>query len=226
VASVVFSLSSCVSNAVSFSSNAVWSDSISVVRSVRQPSSAVSAYDDRLKSLQDLARDAEAAMRDLADDAWPSAEARDRCLGVFAYSRVVLETSDGALLSDQAFQLISNAISQFSGGPPQAAQNADPWSSALLDAVAALPVARDRAVEQAVKDAAANFQRAAQQRLNAFDQDVTAARADLEALKTTIDTRKAELATAIDERKGEIAGPNRLCPGRYATQRASASSSL
>lgn len=144
-------------------------------------------------------------MRDLAEDEWPSVEMRDRCLGVFAYSRVVLETSDGALLSDQAFQLISNALAQFSGAPAQAAQSADPFSSALIDAVGALPVARDRPVEQAVKDAAANFQRAAQQRLNVFEQDVTEARDELETLKTTIDTRKAELATVIDERKGEIA---------------------
>lgn len=165
----------------------------------------MSSYDDRLTSLQDLARDAETAMRDLGDDAWPSGEMRERCLGVFAYARVVLESSDGALLSDQAFQLISNAISQFSGSPAQAAQNADPWSSALIDAVGALPVARDRAVEQAVKDAAANFQRSAQQRLNSFDQDVAAARAELETLKTTIDTRKTELATVLDERKSEIA---------------------
>lgn len=164
----------------------------------------MSAYDDRLKSLQDLARDAEKAMRDLAEDDWPSVEMRDRCLGVLAYSRVVLETSDGALLSDQAFQLISNALTQFAGSPPQAAQNADPWSSALIDAVGTLPVARDRAVEQAVKDAAANFQRAAQQRLNAFDQDVTTARGELDALKTMIDTRNAELGTAIDERKTEL----------------------
>lgn len=144
-------------------------------------------------------------MRDLGEDAWPSGEIRGRCLGVFAYARVVLESSDGALLSDQAHQLISNAISQFSGGPAQAAQNADPWTSALIDAVGVLPVARDRAVEQAVKDAAANFQRSAQQRLNAFDQDVATARADLEALRTTIDTRKAELASAIDQRRDEIA---------------------
>lgn len=165
----------------------------------------MSSYDDRLESLTDLARQAAEAMHDVPDDDWPSDDVRDRTLGVLGYARVALETSDAALLSDQAHQLISNALSQFTGNPAQAALSGDPWSSSLIDAVAALPVARDRMVDQAVKDAAANFQRSAQQRLNAFGQGVSDAQAELETVKTTIETRKAELGTAIDERRSELA---------------------
>jgi hypothetical protein len=67
----------------------------------------MSSYDDRLKSLREAAHDAEEAIRDLAPDDWPSEETRARTLGVFAYARIILETTDPELLSDQAFQQVS-----------------------------------------------------------------------------------------------------------------------
>jgi hypothetical protein len=41
-------------------------------------------------------------MLGLPDEAWPDKETREHCRGVFDYARVVLEASDGDLLSDQA----------------------------------------------------------------------------------------------------------------------------
>lgn len=59
-------------------------------------------------------------------------------------------------------------------------------------------------MEQSVKDAAANFQRSAQQRLNALKDEYAETKADLAALKSQIEERQAELATAIEERRNEI----------------------
>lgn len=164
----------------------------------------MSNYDDRLKSLREHAADADLAIRDLPEDAWAGKELREHFLGVMAYARVVLEASDGALLSDKAFTEIDNTISRFESDPAQVPPNADPWSSELIDAVALLPAARDREVEQAVKDAAANFQRSAQHRLNALNNNFDATKAEIVALTDSIAERTAELTSAIDGRKSEI----------------------
>jgi hypothetical protein len=88
-------------------------------------------------------------MLGLPDEAWPDKEIREHCLGVFGYARVVLKASDGDLLSDQAFSGIRHALSAFESDPAAAANNADPYSSDLIDAVARLPAARvaDRAAQ-------------------------------------------------------------------------------
>jgi hypothetical protein len=163
----------------------------------------MSTYDDRLEALRAQAHDAENAMRELGDGEWPQGgdETRDRLFGVFAYARTVLETTDAALLSDAVYNEISTALASFAGNPAAGVANADPWGSSLLDAVGRLPAARDRDVEQAVKDAAANFQRAAQQRLNALNENLATTEKQLETFGTTIEERKTEVATAIEEQR-------------------------
>lgn len=164
----------------------------------------MSNYDDRLKTLREEARETQELLQDLPADAWPSKATRSRTLGVFGYARTILETTDPELLSDQAFQHVSSALAQFKSNPAAGASTADLWTSTLIDAIAQLPAARDREVEQSVKDAAANFQRSAQQRLNALKDEYAGTKTDLEELKATIQDRRAELGAAIDESKAEI----------------------
>lgn len=164
----------------------------------------MSNYGDRLNNLRKLANSAEKQLIGLPAEAWPSKETRERCLGVFGYVQVVLEASDAQLLSDNAFTQINAALTQFDDDPAAGATNADPWSSTLIDAVNQLPAARDRDVEQAVKDAAAKFQNAATQRLNALKDNFSDARDEIKALELLIAERKTELSVAIGERKTEI----------------------
>lgn len=164
----------------------------------------MSNYDDRLKTLREEACETQELLQDLAADAWPSTATRSRTLGVFAYARTILETTDPELLSDLAFQQVSTSLAQFKANPAAGPTNADPWTSTVLDAIAQLPAARDREVEQSVKDAAANFQRSAQQRLNALKDEYAGTKSELQGLKTEIEQRREELSTAIEESKTEI----------------------
>jgi phosphate uptake regulator len=160
-------------------------------------------YDDELKALRKAAHEAEKAMRALPDEAWADKEARTRCLRVLAYACVALDASSGDLVSDQARQAITNALAGFSENPASVAEAADPPTSTLVDAIALLPIARGREVEQAVKDAAANFQRSAQQRLNALRRELDTAKSEIASLGDTIQERGVELGTTIDQRTGE-----------------------
>jgi hypothetical protein len=164
----------------------------------------MSNYDDRLKTLREEALETQETLQDLPADAWPSKATRSRTLGVFGYARTILETTDPELLSDQTFQQVSSALAQFKSNPAAGASTADPWTSTLIDAIAQLPAARDREVEQSVKDAAANFQRSAQQRLNALKDEYAGTKTDLQELKAEIEERRAELGAAIDQSKTEI----------------------
>lgn len=60
-------------------------------------------------------------------------------------------------------------------------------------------------VEQAVKDAAATFQRSSQQRLNALRNEYEQSQGELVALKEEIEQRRTELETAIEERRAQVA---------------------
>jgi len=179
----------------------------------------MSNYDDRLKTLREEALETQETLQDLPADAWPSKATRSRTLGVFGYVRTILETTDPELLSDQAFQQVSSALAQFKSNPAAGASTADPWTSTLIDAIAQLPAARDREVEQSVKDAAANFQRSAQQRLNALKDEYAGTKTDLQELKAEIEERRAELGAAIDQSKTEIS--TRLPPSRLFSSRSS-----
>jgi hypothetical protein len=164
----------------------------------------MSNYDDRLAALRDQARETEATMQNLAESEWPAKAVRDRTLGVLAYAQTVLETTDPTLVSDAAFQQVSSALTQFQNNPSVGTTNADPWISVVIDAISQLPAARGREVEQAVKDAAANFQRSAQQRLNALKSEYHAGKAELDALKSEIEQRRTELTAEITEGRAEV----------------------
>jgi hypothetical protein len=165
----------------------------------------MSAYDNRLHHLQEHAKDAYNETEGLADDLWPDKSTRERFEKVIAYARTVLEATDAELLSASAASMVEEALVQISNSPTSAPPNADAWAEEVLDALAHLPIARGREMEQAVKDAAANFQRSAGQRLNALQADFDRAKSELETLGAALEERKTELSTAIEERRTEIA---------------------
>jgi hypothetical protein len=136
----------------------------------------MSEYDDRLKNLREHIKDAKDELLALPKEEREASQASlDRLLGVIAYSAVVLERTDAELISAQAFAEVQQAASQIPNNPSVALANADGYGDALLNSVTRLPVTVGREVEQSVKDAAANFQRSASQRLNALSQDLRGA---------------------------------------------------
>jgi len=74
----------------------------------------------------------------------------------------------------------------------------------ILVYVNALPVAHDRDVEQAVRDAAANFQRSATQRIRAVEESSTKAIADLDQRRATLEAQLAALETGTATAKSDV----------------------
>jgi phage-related protein len=163
----------------------------------------MSEYTDRLKDLREHAKDARNETARI-EESWPDDATRKRFESVLAYATVVLEATDADLVSEAAADEIRAALYRISTDATSVPANADSWSEAVLDGLAKLPVSRGREVEQAVKDAAATFQRSSQQRLAAVSDDVTTTKNAVEELKTSIEERRAELASTIEDRKNEI----------------------
>jgi hypothetical protein len=159
----------------------------------------MSEQQERLKHIREHVNDAHDELHALDEaERKPYQSELKRLDEVIAYAAVVLDATDAELLSTNAFQAIRTAASNISNHALSALQNAESYGDGLLDAIALLPVARGREVEQQVKEAAANFQRAAKQRLRAFEEDVKKARKELADLSPTIDARSAEIKAVIE----------------------------
>jgi hypothetical protein len=92
-------------------------------------------------------------------------------------------------------------VQRLAADPVTAVASPRSWADELLSPVASLPAARDRDVEQAVKETAANFQRSASMRLNAVETEVSAKAAEIEAalasLQATVDTTTSETQSTV-----------------------------
>jgi hypothetical protein len=167
-------------------------------------------YDQHLDHLRKRAEEAASQAADLQEGVWPDASSRERLQEVLAYMRLVLETTDAALIAPPLVPQLEGALSQFVDSPGAVYQEFAAWLGVLLDCIARLPVARGREFEQQAKDAAATFQRSARQRFASLDgearsiqQEIATARAQMDAIDSEIKTASAqrldELGSSIDE---------------------------
>jgi phage host-nuclease inhibitor protein Gam len=165
----------------------------------------MSEQEDRLKNLREHVKDAHDELNALdSEELKAHASALKRLEGVIAYAAVVLETTDPDLVSTNTGQTIQNAAVNIANQAITALQDPETYGGALLDAIALLPVAKGRDVEQQVKDAAANFQRSASQRLNSVESQASDARAELERLSQEIGERSSAAKTEIDAQVGQL----------------------
>src|SRR2546421_12068305 len=104
----------------------------------------MSAYDDRLDALQELARQALDAVGGLSvqvRDQSPVEVARlERVLG---YAVVALDATDSDLLSETVRTDLTNYLNQIAVNPELILGDADALGTNLLDGISRLPVARD-----------------------------------------------------------------------------------
>ncbi|HEV7566811.1 MAG TPA: hypothetical protein VGO31_12715 [Microbacteriaceae bacterium] len=120
---------------------------------------------------------------------------------VLSYTRAVVSQTDGELTTDSAIQAIGSHADAIATDPVATAASARAYADAILTGVALLPAARDRDVEQAVRESAANYQRSTSQRLNAIE----AAAAEAERLvQADLATLRENVATASTTALAEI----------------------
>jgi uncharacterized protein YeeX (DUF496 family) len=94
----------------------------------------------------------------------------------------VIQRSDGALVSHSAGSAVEATLTEFVNTPEIIASQFEDWLERLLDQLARFPPAQGRDFEQTAKDAAATYQRSAQQRLGKIERE---ARETQEAVATT-----------------------------------------
>lgn len=124
---------------------------------------------------------------------WPDSESRERLDEVLAYVQLMIEGSQGALVSHPAGSELEATLTEFVNAPEQLAQESGPWIDRLLDAAARLPRSQGRDFEQAAKDGAKTFQRSARQRFAAVETRAQAALAETQALTEALEARRAEI---------------------------------
>jgi hypothetical protein len=160
----------------------------------------MSAYEERHKNLQEHVKDAhdEVAAALSEEDRSTYAEGIDRLERVIAFAAVALERTDPELISDASDANIRAAALQIANNPAAAPANAGPWGDALLTAVLQLPPSLGRELEQSVKDAAANFQRSASQRLNSLRQSQRRAKTAADALGSQIAEQSEQMSKQVE----------------------------
>jgi hypothetical protein len=177
---------------------------------------AMTEVDTRQADLLSAVDGALSALSNLDDEARESAGGGVETLErVLSFTRTVVVQTDGELIPDAAYTAIINTGNQIAGSPMATVATARACSDQLLTGSALLPAARDRAVEQAVREAAANFQRSAAQRLNTIEaeatqvhgkisQELTTLREQVGAASATSTQEIDAHATAFDTKLTEI----------------------
>lgn len=161
----------------------------------------MSGYEDRLNALKESARATQDSVAAVADDVFPDGEMRVRFEEVLAFARTVLDATDAALLTSTVSGAVETVLSEIAANPAVAAENPEPFGDRLLDSLAALPVTRGRDVEQVVKDAAATFQRSAQQRLSSLNSRIDLALRRIQSVNAGAEERDAALRQIIEEQR-------------------------
>jgi hypothetical protein len=160
----------------------------------------MSEREDRLRNAREHVRDAHDELYHLDEAERDGSKSQLECLDkAIVYATVVLDATDADLLTANAASAVVSAAQLIANGPSTALQSSDSHADALLNAVALIPAARDRDVEQQVKDAAATFQRSAGQRLSNLNEDLDGLKRKLNAVKTEIDTTATTFTAEVTE---------------------------
>jgi len=158
----------------------------------------VSELEDRLERARESVKEAHNRLYDLgAEERKEYKVGLTRLERAIAYATVVLEATQPDMLVAGTAQAVINAADQITNNPSAALQGADAYADGLITAVAPIPLARDRDVEQQVREAAATFQRSAGQRLGALKDEINQVQEELETLKQGVADTSGTVSTEI-----------------------------
>lgn len=145
-----------------------------------------------------------------ADERAANPEGADLLERAIAYVEIVVRQTDSALITESALNSLVAQAEQVPGDPAAAVANARAYADNLLQPASVLPPSRDRDVEQAVKDAAANFQRSATHRLKALSSEVDRYKKEIDVqmgnVRTKVDEGLSEATTRTDSQAADFTG--------------------
>lgn len=159
---------------------------------------------DELDHLRARAGEAAESAYQLTDESWPNVESRKRLQEVLAYTRLVLENTDGALISPPLAQELDETLSTVVNTPGQLRESFPGWMDNLLTRVARLPAARGRDFEQRAKAAAGTFQRSARGRLSSLEREFDSARAGVTEVRAQVQQVGNDFAEQSSARLDEL----------------------
>lgn len=152
-----------------------------------------------IEQSHEIAVHATTAGSELDASHWPDAEARERVLAVLAYTQLMIEGSEVALISSVVASELEATLTEFVNAPEQLTSESGPWVDRLLDLTTRLPRAQGRDFEQAAKKAARTFQRSAQQRFAAVEKRAEEAQSNMEALAENLTGQRAEINALAEQ---------------------------
>ncbi len=159
----------------------------------------MSTFDDRVQLLRETAERASEGLGQLSEpERAGETEAVLRLEHVLSYSSLVLESTEGELVSEAVFQAITAQLSQIEGDPVAAIANAVAWSDGLLDAVSRLPVSKGQDFAQGARKAAANYRRSVQQQLHAIAGDAETARTSVAEVEAAAQASTVKVKSGLD----------------------------
>lgn len=173
----------------------------------------MSAYDDRLGTLRDLARQALDAVVDVGGrENQPYGAAVNRLERVLGYAVAVLDATEGDLLGAPVSDSLTAQFNQFLQFPddPQTnaqtiATNADPWADSLLAQLSTLPLARDQDFAQLASEAAGDYQASVRDKLDSLNANFDTAQERIDQIMTEATTRLDGVAADVNGQRATFA---------------------
>jgi hypothetical protein len=159
------------------------------------------SYEDLAGEIAAAIDAAVAALAQLADE--ERTELVARVEGALGFARVSLEMTEPVLITDAAKQALVEQAMSIADNAADAGQNSA-YFEELVAAVLLLPASHGRDIEQAVKEAAANYQRAMAHRIRALEDQHGAAVQALEETRADIATASEEVKTAISDQAASL----------------------
>lgn len=159
----------------------------------------MSATEGQKQALQAAAGQALDALRGLNEEQRAQVEEGARLLEqVLVYAQLVVKRTRSSLISREVANDLTAAASAVAANPVSAASNGQDHADSLLGALAGLPAARGRDLEQAAHEALTGFAEAAEARLGSLLQHAADADAQLSALRTAVADESARLRGEIE----------------------------
>ena len=123
----------------------------------------------------------------------------DELRQALGFSRVCVEATEPVLLTDAAYGALLAVVQRLPAETTSIADAPHAYIDSLVESTLRLPASRAMDLEQAARDAAANYGRATKARLNNFEDDIDATKARLDGFGEIIEAHQATLDTQLSE---------------------------
>jgi hypothetical protein len=166
---------------------------------------AMTEYTDRHDALREKVVATQQALAGLSPEQRESGgDELERLEEVLGFAATVLDQVDPELVRDSTHNTLSQTFESVAVNASSPTLNERAVADQLLAALAEIPGDPREIEASKVKESAANFQRSAQQRLNALEEQIESAHASANEVATDLETRRQQIIALIEETKAAL----------------------